>query len=585
MEAPQYNAAMPRPNKPRAVSRTTPAPSFETSKPDPLPLLLAAGLEPGQAEGILRPYGFRSVAEADANLQAMAGDPHTRRQLAEILAPMLEAVSRTADPDQALNHWERLLNEVNRSGFLDYVRQLPRMLDVLCTIFGNSDALSFALIRDPALVYWLGEVSVLEKPSTRTGMEQELEKSLRSVQSPELKLEALRRFRRREMLRIGVRDLLRLSDVPATTAALSDAAAVLIDAAYRTVDTNLKVRYGTPMHKNRSGKWVETRFVVIGMGKLGAGELNYSSDVDLIYVYESLNGETRTARRSTQAGLLTTSGISNEEYFEMLSRDLTKALTEQTKEGSVFRVDLRLRAEGTVGRLARSLEDYDRYYKTRGQVWERLALLKSSPIAGSVEVGRAFMRIVHPFVFGDRRAKPDTASALKVIEDVRSVKDMIDAKMAGRGHERRNVKLGVGGIREIEFLVQTIQTLAGRAVPALMDRSTLGGLKRFAAAKLISPQERDALIAAYIFLRDVEHKLQMVLDLQTHALPDELDELERCAIRMGYGESGRSTARRRFAADHDAHTAVVHEFFKSLFYEPGSSSLLKATLRAIKGGR
>jgi glutamate-ammonia-ligase adenylyltransferase len=332
------------------------------------------------------------------------------------------------------------------------------------------------------------------------------------------------------------------------------------------------------MHKNRKGKWVETGFSVMGMGKLGGHELNYSSDVDLIYVYASHEGETR-APRGKSAGKPAGVGISSEEYFEILSRELTKALVEQTREGYVFRVDLRLRAEGSVGQLARSLADYKKYYETRGMAWERLALLKAWPVAGSMAVGRAFLTMAKPFIFG--AGKLDCDGALAIVQNVRAVKEMIDAKMAERGHERRNVKLGIGGIREIEFLAQTVQVLAGKQVPAILDRSTLGALPRFVTRRLISGRERDELTAAYLFLRDVEHKLQMVHDLQTHALPDETEELERCAIRGGYDGSDRTAAVKKFLADHAAHTAAVHRAFQSLFYEPDTSPVFKATLRAM----
>jgi glutamate-ammonia-ligase adenylyltransferase len=385
------------------------------------------------------------------------------------------------------------------------------------------------------------------------------------------------------MLRIGVRDLLRLASVPETTALLSDLASVLIHAAYEVVDEDLRRRYGAPMHKNRQGRWVETGFAVMGMGKLGGHELNYSSDVDLIFVYESHEGETR-APRGKMTGARA-AGISNEEYFELLSRELTKALTEPTREGYIFRVDLRLRAEGSVGQLARSLDDYRKYYATRGQVWERLALLKAWPVAGSTAVGQAFLKMIRPFIFGTTATKSNSAGALAVVRDVRGVKEMIDAKMADRGHERRNVKLGTGGIREIEFLVQTIQVLAGRRVAALLDRSTLGSLRRFAARKLISAKERDALTAAYVFLRDVEHKLQMVHDLQTHALPDSGDELERCAIRAGYDGRDRTAVVKQFQADYATHTALVHDLFRAFFESPRTSAVFKATIRAMGARR
>jgi [glutamine synthetase] adenylyltransferase / [glutamine synthetase]-adenylyl-L-tyrosine phosphorylase len=548
-------------------------------RPDPTPLLLASERDPQDVRGILAAYGVTDIGQADRNLQSMAGEPHERHQLAAILPILMESIAGTADPDQALNHWERLLETVTRSTFLDYLRSSPRMLDLLSTIFGNSDSLAFTIIRDPMLVYWLAEEDVLSKPSTRDGLERALQKQLARLTVTELKLVVLRRFRRREMLRIGVRDLLRLADVPETTAALSDLAALLIHAAYQIIDADLRRQYGRPMHKNRQGKWVETGFAVIGMGKLGGHELNYSSDVDLIYVYGSHDGETRATGSTAESAA---AGISNEEYFEILSRELTKALTEPTREGHVFRVDLRLRAEGSVGQLARSLEDYRKYYATRGQIWERLALVKAWPVAGSGAVGKAFLNIVRSFIFGTSTLKPGLSAAMGVIEDVRAVKEMIDAKMAGRGHEHRNVKLGTGGIREIEFLLQTIQVLAGKESPALVNRSTLGSLKAFAAEKILSAKQEGALRDAYLFLRDVEHKLQMVHDLQTHSLPDEALELERCAIRSGYAITDRRTAVNRFQADLRAHTKFVNDLFRSFFYDPLASPLVKVALKATK---
>lgn len=567
----------------RQASKANPQSSTpQSAGPDPTPLLLASERNPQDVRGILSAYGVTDVDQADRNLQSMAGQPHERRQLAFILPILMESIARTADPDQALNHWERLLESVTRSTFLTYLRSSPRMLDLISTIFGNSDSLAFTIIRDPMLVYWLAEEDVLSKASTRAGLEQALRKQLTRLTVTELKLVVLRRFRRREMLRIGVRDLLRLADVSETTDSLSDLAALLIDAAYEIVDADLRRQYGRPMHKNRQGRWVETGFAVIGMGKLGGHELNYSSDVDLIYVYASHEGETRTTPSSATPAA---AGISNEEYFEILSRELTKVLSEPTREGHVFRVDLRLRAEGSVGQLARSLEDYRNYYAMRGQIWERLALLKAWPVAGSSDVGQAFLRTVRPFILGSGQAKSGLGGAMTVIEDVRTVKEMIDAKMADRGHGQRNVKLGTGGIREIEFLVQTIQVLAGKSVPALIDRGTLGSLKVFAARNLLSAKERETLSAAYLFLRDVEHKLQMVHDLQTHSLPDQAEELARCAIRIGYGAGDRAHGVTRFLADHRSHTELVNRTFRAFFHEPKTSPLLKKVLQSMQARR
>ncbi|MBM4127710.1 MAG: hypothetical protein FJ247_10240 [Nitrospira sp.] len=571
--------AMTRPkgSAPTTVDRSALSPP---AWPDPTPVLLATEPDWAQTEAILSVYGLKHIKQADRNLQAMAGEPHERRQLAEIVPQLLEAVARTADPDQALNHWERLLASVARISMLDFLRSSPHMLNLLCVIFGNSDALAFTIIRDPTLVYWLDEEDILSKPPTRKSMETALRRKIGHLRTKELQLDVLRRFRRQAMLLIGVRDLLRLSTVPDTTAALSDLASLLIHVAYEIVDADLQRQYGVPMHKDRRGRWVTTGFTVIGMGKLGGHELNYSSDVDILYIYESHDGETRVPG-SLQGSRPPGVGISSEEYFEILARELTKALAEPTREGYIFRVDLRLRAEGAVGQLARSLDGYAQYCFTRGQVWERLALLKAWPVAGSPEVGRSFLKRVKPFIFG-RGSKPTRlVEALAVVDEVRAVKETIDRHMAERGHERRNVKLGVGGIREIEFFVQTVQVIAGRNIAGLVDRSTLGSLDRLVRYKLLSRAERDALAAAYLFLRDVEHKLQMVHDLQTHALPENGEELERCAIRVGYDAGDRATTIARFRADHQRHTDIVHRMFLSFFAEPKISLILKATLRAV----
>ncbi len=548
--------------------------------PDPVPLLVASGLEPDQVARILAPYGVKHPAAADTNIQSMAGDPHTRRLLATILPGLLSEIARTADPDQALNHWERLLSgSMNRSSLLRYLHASPKMIGLLCTIFGNSDSLAFALIRDPMLVYWMAEENVLSTAPTREKMVAALRQSLGSLKATELKLDVLRRVRRREMLRIGVRDLLHLSTVEDTSGSLSDLAAVLIHVAYEIVDQDLKAVHGMPMHRDANGEWVETEFAVIGMGKLGAHELNYSSDVDLIYVYGSADGETRKGKGIRSSGA---HSLSNEEYFELLARFLTKALTEQTREGAVFRVDLRLRAEGTVGQLARSVEAYARYYAQRGQVWERLALLKAWPIAGSLAVGEAFVQMVERFIFEPDPRALTRARALAIIDDIRAVKEMIDEKIAGRGQQHRNVKLGTGGIREIEFLVQTIQVLIGKAVPDILDRSTVGALQRLCDHHFVAPEDQRRLSKAYWFLRDVEHKLQMMHDLQTHALPDSDEELQRCAVRMGYATESRAAALAQFLADRLRHTSAVHETFRALFYHPETSALFAALLAAAE---
>jgi glutamate-ammonia-ligase adenylyltransferase len=543
-------------------------------------LLFAKGLTQEEVGVLLTPYGIRDPKRADAALQAIAGEPRARAILATFLGEILDGVARTADPDQALTHWERFLEAgLNRVQLFGYLSEFPRLVHLLCAMFGNSPAMAQTLIRDPFLVYWLAEEGVLAVQPSRKELEQEVRAALAAVTATELKLEALRRFKRRAMLRIGLRDIQRFAGVQETTAALSDLASVLVQAAYETVEASLQARYGKPTHRDSKNKPVTTGFAVIGMGKLGGGELNFSSDVDLIYVYGSDEGETHPSHQPSAIGHQRS--ISNEEYFEYLARDLTKVLTEVTQEGSVFRVDLRLRAEGSVGRLARSLAEYEQYYKVRGQVWERLALLKAWPVAGDQSVGKAFLRLVKPFVLGAKQGPSGLKGATEVLDQVKAVKDMIDEKMSRRGHETRNVKLGTGGIREIEFTVQALQVLCGRRVPAILDRSTLGGLARLRRLRFLSKEQEEALARAYLFLRDVEHKLQMVHDLQTHALPEEEEELTRCAIRLGYGGRNREASRAAFVKACRQHTTLVNGAFRDLFAAPAKSRLLKDALKKI----
>jgi glutamate-ammonia-ligase adenylyltransferase len=521
--------------------------------------------------------------EADANIQSLAGDPLTRQKLGAILSDLLAGIADTADPDRALVHWDRYVQTtITRGTLYDYLRGSPRLLHYLCIIFGNSPAMADTVIRDPTLVYWLSSPGVLDQAPSPRFLRASLDGMLGNVTAKELQLDALRRFKRREMLRIGMRDLLRLASVPETTTALSGLASVLIHAAYGIVEADLRHLYGRPQERDRRGTWVDSGFSVIGMGKLGGQELNYSSDVDLIYVYSDdgmTTGPADQGRKGVKAARTTACGIPNEEYFERLARELTHALTDVTAEGIVFRVDLRLRAEGTVGQLSRSLTSYEQYYATRGQTWERMALLKAAPVAGDPQVGRAFLRRMRPFILG--HGHPTESDSRRLLLEVRGVKDMIDRKVAKRGQESRNVKLGTGGIREIEFLVQSIQLLGARRIPAVWQRGTQASLERFREARLLTRSEAETLADAYVFLRDVEHKLQMVHDLQTHALPEDAQELTRCAVRLGYDAANRSEAMTRFLADHRSHTEYVNGLFRMFFVHPEQSSILRRVMKQL----
>jgi glutamate-ammonia-ligase adenylyltransferase len=211
-----------------------------------------------------------------------------------------------------------------------------------------------------------------------------------------------------------------------------------------------------------------------------------------------------------------------------------------------------------MGALAYSLRSFEAYYRDRGRTWERLALLRARPVAGDRPLGARFLGRVRPFLFG----KPFDKQA---VAEVGRLKEETDRKVALRGESHRNVKLGTGGIREVEFLAQTFQLRFGRHRPALRVRDTLGALDALHQARLLDEEEHGSLRRAYVFLRDVENKLQMVADAQVHALPASEEEVRICALRLGYRDEAGVGAGRALLRDHQTHTEAVHRIFTSVF--------------------
>ena len=524
------------------------------TRPDPKDLLLAPRLDSERAASLLSPYGFKEIQKADANLQAMADDPRARQLLAEIIEELLSCIARSADPDQALNFFERFSRAaINKVHLFSYLKETPRVLDLLAATFGDSPFMSEILIREPEYLTWVSDPRILNEDRKKKDLVRDLSNALKHLKAETKQLDVLRIFKRKEILRIGVRDLLKRTAVEETVDALSVLAEVLIQKAFEISERAMRSEHGIPFHKGSSGKKVRTGFTVLGMGKLGGGELNFSSDVDLMYLYASDPGG--VSRSGTAAP---SAAISKEEYFKRLSQKITSALSDVTPEGYVYRVDLRLRPDGKAGTIAHSLKAFQRYYASRGETWERLALTKAWPVAGDRSLGMTFLKKVAPFIHG----RPLDPGA---INEVKHIKDRIDRKMSARGQSRRNVKLGFGGIREIEFIVQSLQASFGRKFPSLRERSTLKALRRLFDRGFLSEEEHRDLSGAYRFLRDVENKLQMVSDFQTHAIPTEAEEARACAIRMGYRDGGADKAADQFLKEYQAHTHRVHRIFQAVF--------------------
>ena len=468
--------------------------------------------------------GCRDPERAARNLELLAPEASARLHLDTVLPDLLAALQRMPDPDLALNNLERFLQAVlDRRFLLTLFRDSPRTLHLLLTIFGSSQFLGDILIRQPQFFEWLLEPGVVRLSKRKSDLAEEARQALAAASTLERRWERLRRFKTQEILRIGLQDLLGRQSLVGITEELSNLADVVLEVAHDFCRDELVRRHGLPQVEAGTGERGECPFVILGMGKLGGRELNFSSDIDLVFVYEA-EGET--------AGVPDTSGarlgrVSNQEFFRKLGEMVVKGLGEVAPEGHLYRVDMRLRPEGRTGSLAASLRSCEIYYEAWGQTWERQALIKARPVAGDPEVGEAFLRLVAPFVY---RQYLDFSA----LAEIRAMKDRINLAVREEGGARRNVKLGYGGIREVEFLVQGFQLLHGGKNPWVREANTLRALHRLMGQGLLADADYQVLVEAYTFLRKLEHRLQILHDRQTHTLPESGREQETLARRMGY---------------------------------------------------
>lgn len=502
--------------------------------------------------------GCRDPEQARHNLQRLAGSSSSHlTSLQSILPLLLNRLVNLADPDMALNNLERYADAVIDRGFLFRLfRDSPKSLDLVLTLFGSSQYLSDVLIRYPQDLHWLLEPGVLRRERSKEELVEELDGLLARARSQQRVWTALRRFKMRETLRIGLQDLLSNLDLTGVTQQLSLMADVTLQRAYELCRDELVRRHGEPRCVGSSGDKV-CGFTIIGMGKLGGEELNFSSDIDLLFVYE---GEGETAGLAGPSGALI-GRVSNHEFFTRLGESVIKAIGELTSEGRVFRVDMRLRPEGRAGPLAYSLRGYELYYESWGQTWERMALIKARPVAGDPTLGKTFLKLVAPFVY--RRSLDYSA-----IGEIRAMKDRINAKVERDQETFRHVKLGYGGIREVEFIVQTFQLLYGASDPWIREPNTLRALQRLAERRHVTTDEHATLASAYTFLRTVEHRLQILHYLQTHTLPTDQESLIKLARRLGYSPDRSSDPALALQQDHQRHIQGVRRAYDHLLREP-----------------
>ncbi|HVF21781.1 MAG TPA: hypothetical protein VM941_01845, partial [Pyrinomonadaceae bacterium] len=446
-------------------------------------------------------------------------------------------------PDQngARLFLERLFNEQPRA-YRNLTSKKALLADVLA-LAAWSPLLATTLEQNPEYFSWLAR----ERADPRVRSRDELKESLarfaltNSSLNPQV---LLARFRRRELLRTYLHDIRRSHSLVETMEELSNLADAILDYALSLARQDLDNRYGLPEHADERGRVATAEFCVIALGKLGSMELNYASDIDLVFLYSD---------DGTTSGIGQRGEVSNREYFVKLSETIARIVGQSGGEGAAYRVDLRLRPHGRDGALACSLVEATRYYMTSAQDWERQALIRSRAAAGSPELFAQFKEAVTPHVF-----RPDVSVSL-ALESVRLAKQKIDRQTEKKSGF--NVKLGRGGIREIEFIAQALQLAHGGRDDWLRVPHTLVSLGRLADREFITQQERSELSEAYDFLRTLEHRLQMEHGLQTHTVPESDEARNLIAGRTGY------TDVRGFIADLTRHTRNVRRIYDRLFPE------------------
>ncbi|MBI4388884.1 MAG: bifunctional [glutamate--ammonia ligase]-adenylyl-L-tyrosine phosphorylase/[glutamate--ammonia-ligase] adenylyltransferase [Nitrospinae bacterium] len=507
-------------------------------------------------ETALRDSGFSEPENAWKNLTALAEQANFQELFPAFFPTALELLAGAFNPDIALSNFERFSEKLyDKNYFYTILGGSPGLLKALIALFSGSQYLSDAIINDPSYFDWLKQPETLNKPKSKDLLCRDFYQMSGDRYLGDETPRLLRLFKKREYIRVGLRDLLGLAEFRETAEDISNIADVCLQIAYEFADRRLKKKHGAPCYPGADGAWKESEFAILGMGKLGGRELNFSSDIDLIYIYASSMGETQPDPSDPACVKIT-----NHEYFTKLSQTITKTINEIDRDGNVFRVDLNLRPEGHSGEIANSLASSEIYYQSWGRTWERQALIKARVSAGSEALGNEFFAMIEPFIY---RKHLDFAA----VEEIKSMKDKIDLDLRQKKAEKGNIKLGFGGIREVEFTVQGYQLLFGGRDKSLRGRNTLDMLDRLRERGLVPAPDWQRLREAYIFLRNLENRVQISFGLQTHRLPRDPENLAILARKMGLTGKTRQDLIGRLFEEYERHTQFVGAFFSGLFAE------------------
>jgi len=444
------------------------------------------------------------------------------------------------DPGRTLHFLERLRLETPSA--FDRISSSPAALRSAMTLFSYSTFLSEGVLHNPEWILQVAASGSFYRVLTAEDYENRLIDFLPSDGVPEAV--DLARFRRRQILRIVLRDILGVAELSDITRELSNLADAILNLAYRRLRASFVARHGEP----RLADGQACGFSVVSLGKLGGEELNYSSDIDLMFVYGG-PGETGGP-----------AAISNKEFYKKVANEYLALLSSYTADGQCYRVDLRLRPDGTLGEICISREGAETYYRDRARDWEKQMLIKARVSAGEPAPGAALLEFVEPLIY-------QSSLDFGAVEAVSETRQRISEKMAARRpNSGLDVKLAPGGIRDIEFLVQCLQRLHGGREQWVRHGGTVLALFRLRDKGLLSGPEYARLANAYQFLRHVEHRLQMDEDRQVHTLPTDPDKLELLARKMPAGAAEAPETAAGFTTRLREHLASVQEIYERVIH-------------------
>ncbi|WP_166822633.1 [protein-PII] uridylyltransferase family protein [Thalassoroseus pseudoceratinae] len=456
-------------------------------------LLTPGSLDDAEALELLSNVSFADAEQALKRIQGLPTSPTSRDALAASLPALLIALSDAVMPDGSLVNFERFVRSVaDQPDILECLASNPRAVEILVKLFVGSQFLTEILLRNPEYLQQLTQHRRLADMKSRDQFLEEANSQIASLPTVKEKLDGLRRFQHWELLRIGACDSFGLFDLKSATIQLS----LLADAIVQCCLSLFADQAGIALDE----------FVVIAFGKLGGEELNYSSDIDLVF----LSSDDAT------------------KYWQ-LGQKLIQALSETTGEGFLYRVDMRLRPWGRSGALVNTIESHWQYLKRDGRQWEKQALLKARPVAGNLQLGAKFVKQTRSLILA--------TSIDSVRSQIREMKVRIEDGLKKQGREWGEVKSGTGSIRDVEFTTQFLQLAHGAKYPQVLSFNTLDGIARLADAGLIQANEYRLLSTGYTFLRTVEHALQLLHYKQTHTLPSDERGRAWLARRLDYPNS------------------------------------------------